>query len=441
MKLHSASRPASFWRYLRTYAVTYVILFVAFYFLLFLVYFIPTNLMYDEVETSTQTLSEQGQWYKLVGNDDGDQIDNFTIADMFNIAVHNDGDIWQRPLLGGSGGYSSDNNQITMLESGYNQPVSTFYEYYWHGWLVIIKPLLTFFDLVQMQQIFLFVMLALAGYTCFEISHWGKCYAVGLGCALLLAGFWRAAISLPNSFAFYLALLGCIVISRHERYSRASDDSSNLLWMGIFFFVLGALTNYLDFLDTPPITLGLPLLVLLIARRADLTTMRWSKIALLLAITCVSWALGYGLLFVSKWIFATMVTGHDALGDAISEFLYRSGTTTSSAEGLSSFSRFDVIVRNVNTLIPEWVLVPLIALFIAYAIVLWHDGIQRLSLQFVVCVLVVSAIPLMWFCLASNHSYVHFWFTYRNLVVSSFGIFSLLGGLLRLHSGKRFAVD
>jgi hypothetical protein len=424
--------------------VTYLLLFAAFYFLLFLVYFIPTNLMYDEVETSTETLSSQGLWYCLVGNDAGDMIDNFTIADMLNIAVHNDGDIWQRPLLGGSGGYSENNDQIAMLGSGYNQPVRNFYEYYWHGWLIIIKPLLTYFDLVQIQQLFLIAMFALAGYACFEISRWGKSYAVSLGFALFLVGFWRTAVSLPNSFAFYIALLGCIVVSQHERRSIASGDSPNLLWLGICFFVLGALTNYFDFLDTPPITLGLPLLVLLIARRPNLKDMRWRDLVLLVAATCVSWTLGYGLLFASKWILGTIVTGDHVLTDAINEFIYRSGTTTWAVEGGLSFSRADVIARNIDTLLPTWVYAPLAVLLIAYVVILRRKGMQGLSLQFMVCVLVVSAIPFAWFCIASNHSYVHYWFTYRDLIVTCFGIFLLLGGLIRLDDegrptvGKRY---
>jgi hypothetical protein len=436
-----SARLISFWRYLRTYLLTYVLLLVTFFFLLFLVYFIPTNLMYDEVESSAKTLSEQGMYYSLVGHDRGDQIDNYTIALMLNISSHNDGDIWQRPLLGGNGNYiKGSRNPIELLKSGYNYPANSYYTHYWHGWLVVIKPLLVFLDLVHIQQLFIIAMLALAGCACFEVGHWGWRYSVCLGSALLLVGFWRTAVSLPASFSFFIALLGCIFISHHERHLRATGGIEDSLWLGIFFFVVGAITNYFDFLDTPPITFGLPLLILVIARRSDLENRRWRDLLMLICISCVSWALGYGLLFVSKWILTTLLTGYDAILAALNEFLYRSGTTLSAAEGGSNFTRIDAIVVNVNMLIPRWTFVPLAVLLIVYLVALWRRGLEHPSLQFIICILVISAIPFVWYLFASNHSYLHCWFTYRDLVVTLFGIFVLLGSLLRFDDGASSAV-
>ena len=441
MNFNFQSRSGNAWRCFRTYLLTYALLLIVFYFLLFLVYFIPTNLMYDEVESSAETLSEQGLYYPLVGHDRGDQIDNYTIALMLNISSHNDGDIWQRPLLGESGSYiKGSRNPIELLKSGYSQPSNSYYTHYWHGWLVVIKPLLVFLDLVHIQQLFTVAMLALAGCACFEVGHWGGCYSVCLGSALLLVGFWRTAVSLPASFSFFIALLGCIFISRHERHLRAMGGASDFLWLGIFFFVVGAITNYFDFLDTPPITLGLPLLVLVISRRADLGNRRWRDLLLLICISCVSWALGYGLLFVSKWILTTLLTDRDAISAAFNEFLYRSGTTLSSAEGGSNFRKIDAIAMNVNMLIPRWTLVPLAVLLVVYLVALRRRVLQHSPLQFIVCILVISAIPFVWYLFASNHSYLHCWFTYRDLVVTSFGIFALLGSLLRFDDGASSAV-
>ena len=154
----------------------------------------------------------------------------------------------------------------------------------------------------------------------------------------------------------------------------------------------------------------------------------------------MSWALGYGLLFVSKWILTTLLTDRDAISAAFNEFLYRSGTTLSSAEGGSNFRKIDAIAMNVNMLIPRWTLVPLAVLLVVYLVALRRRVLEHPSLQFIVCILVISAIPFVWYLFASNHSYLHCWFTYRDLVVTSFGIFALLGSLLRFDDGASSAV-
>ncbi|MFR2300336.1 MAG: hypothetical protein ACLS6P_08785, partial [Clostridium paraputrificum] len=41
-------------------------------------------------------------------------------------------------------------------------------------------------------------------------------------------------------------------------------------------------------------------------------------------------------------------------------------------------------------------------------------------------ILLVAAYPIIWFIVLSNHSDIHYWFTYRSLMISLYSIISLL---------------
>ena len=41
-------------------------------------------------------------------------------------------------------------------------------------------------------------------------------------------------------------------------------------------------------------------------------------------------------------------------------------------------------------------------------------------------ILVISIYPILWYIVLANHSYMHFWFTYRSLGVTVFAVLSFM---------------
>ena len=76
----------------------------------------------------------------------------------------------------------------------------------------------------------------------------------------------------------------------------------------LFFFVVGMMENFFDFLTYPIITLGIPLILLLWMRVRDEKTDL--KDNLLFTIwSSISWGVGYALTWIAKWGITTVVLG------------------------------------------------------------------------------------------------------------------------------------
>lgn len=106
---------------------------------------------------------------------------------------------------------------------------------------------------------------------------------------------------------------------------------------------------FFDFLDSPVITLGIPLVVLVVRHSAcGGAGTGWSSgihLAALIALAAVGWAFGYLYLWALKWVLATLVTGQDVFSSAFGQAAIYSG---GSAE--SKGSVLDAVDLNIQAL-------------------------------------------------------------------------------------------
>ena len=70
--------------------------------------------------------------------------------------------------------------------------------------------------------------------------------------------------------------------------------------------------------------------------------------------------------------------------------------------------------------------VPNILITVIYIIYLSIKAIiQRVKISFkniknVLCFILIATIPIAWYIVAGQHSIIHYWFTYRSLIVTAF---------------------
>ena len=50
--------------------------------------------------------------------------------------------------------------------------------------------------------------------------------------------------------------------------------------------------------------------------------------------------------------------------------------------------------------------------------------------------LLVASYPYVWFLVLSNHSQIHFWYTYRAQLVALFGVLMFVTGILKYKGGE-----
>ena len=140
----------------------------------------------------------------------------------------------------------------------------------------------------------------------------------------------------------------------------------------------------------------------------------------MLVLSC-AWAFGYLGMWGCKWVMATLLSDQNVIANALQNAAYRMGTSTGAWEGSKAFTVKDVIYNNFRAATEgpiRWLEV-LIGCCMLYWLVA-HRAVLKYHAQKTVPLIMCAGIPLIWYVLVSNHSWVHTWMAYRDLGVMVF---------------------
>lgn len=230
-------------------------------FALALVYCIPTSWKQESLDQSADILSNESLYPASHLTFYGAFV-NFTVALVINEAVEGgENPFWDS--LESSFATRDDFNGIRVLHAlsdGDDNELKTRHgERYWHGYLIVFKPLMVLMNTKQIRLLFQTICVALL--CLLTIGLYQHMRGVGVAIALafavsvtLFAG-WEATITLPVFFSFAVALAACL-----WAYVAKLD------WWGLFvgFAVTAAITVYFDYLDNPFFIFSFPLLILVV---------------------------------------------------------------------------------------------------------------------------------------------------------------------------------
>ena len=176
------------------------------------------------------------------------------------------------------------------------------------------------------------------------------------------------------------------------------------------FFIIGALTSFFDLLTTPILTLGIPLLVQLIVSKDK---MSFKKMLLI----CINWIAGYGLLWLSKWVISDLLYGNNIIMDAIKTIGERTGDNWNDEKIVF----YKVLTNNIGKIKFETVFI--LFMTIASLIIKIKDRDKvSISKSEILKYLFIAVIPLLWYFVTQNHSYIHARYTYRNMFITLFSL-------------------
>ena len=433
-------RPRGALRRLLRLVGTYLATLLLFSAALILANLVPTQLMRGNVSDSSQTMLAEGGDYPVmaVASPQIWQVDNFTNALMLNIASHGD----NLGVRGAFGAYYYSDPEISSQTEGLrpsldvqadaSDPSFTSYARYWHGYLVFLKPLLVFLDIAQIRMLlFLLVSTLIVAVSVILQRMRGIVPALAFSAPFFVCAYPVTCFSLSFAPCFVIALVSSLLILLRAPDGRIRHASSS-------FFIIGALTVYLDFLCNPIITLGIPL-GLLIYLRVTSGDGRgsWSEVVRL-GLTCFfSWCCGYGLLWVSKWVLSSLVTGRDVVRDGVGNLLYRSGSSMAAAEGGGDISRLDAVALNFSYMFPRWLLALLAAIvLITLFVSVRRNGLpSRDGVISAFLVLAVGLAPYAWYFFTANHSYHHAFFAFRSQVATLMTVFLCVDVLCKRVTG------
>lgn len=377
---------------------TFAILIVAYFAFAVLSCLLPDRSIKAHIAESAPIMVEEGLYPKAIINMEQCQMDNFTDALIMNQihSIERKHPIKSAMQMVRMSEKGSDWDQTGLLLRTVNGETleEQHYARYWHGSTLLFRPLFILVDFVTLRHIlFIVSSLLIVMLLCVYYPQAGLMKTIALSMGFLVTYGFVMQFSMQFFPVLAITLIGSIIIVNHK-------ESANF---GLLFFIVGSLTCYFDLLTTPLLTLGIPLAIMLSMKskedfRFKYNLIEISKIILL-------WGLGFALTFFTKWALASLILGQNIFADAYEVSLYRMEA--------EDFTRWDALTKNFGML-NLWII------GLAALVLLLFSLINRLKISYkkVVLFLLIGLMPYVWYLLLANHSYVHWWFTYRLQAIS-----------------------
>ena len=428
------------------FILIFVILLGIYFAIMTLTSLIPSGMLENNVRESSETLVQEGEKVTFDLKYKEENIFTFTDALMINTAysIDNNHPIESFILarknyipgqttefypdgqynLGANENYISKENgdlyqtkELYGLMHGDNIQDSYEYARYWHGYLSILRPLLLLFNYSEIRIVLAIITLisivALITLLCKKISITsGVIYGIGL----LAISIFIVTKSINEILIFIVAFISSIILLLKK------NPEKNI---GIFFFVVGSVSNFIDLLTAPLVTLGITAITYFLLVQKNESKVNIKRYILDFLKICISWALGYGITWLSKWVITEIFFGRPIILQAIEQAVFRSNGPQ--INGMNIFSLSNVFIRNMEYLSSPVAITILIAAVIYIIVMMIINRNKKIdfkeNLKKCLPYILIFFLPVIWYMVLKQHSYTHVNFTYRILVIS---IISLL---------------
>jgi hypothetical protein len=310
-------------------------------------------------------------------------------------------------------GDNPDNSPIVKAFSGY--------ETYWHGYLVFLRPLLMLFDYGTIRYISLFHMTFLIVGICVLLARrLNMAYSLLFGFVLSMCAYNIIPYSLQYSSVFYVlfyAMLAILIFHDKLLVSQSFRNNSLLIY---FFFMIGSVVNFVDFLTSPLLTLGIPLTLCYTIRNSK-TCFTFKNNFLFVFVCSACWGAGYALTWIAKWVISFFISASDVVY----------GVTISIARHLISTEEKPVNLvyifgSNIIRMYPFVLILVITLLVLVLAWLIHKKGKPREHITNTLPILLVCLFPYAWFMVFTQHSQYHGAFTYRIQAMSIFALGAFL---------------
>jgi len=303
------------------------------------------------------------------------------------------------------------------------------YARYWAGFRATVRLLLTFITYTQIRRMICIVFFLLAGGIAMHLHTRTKSIASAFAFLLTLGLLYPSIITatLQYSCCFLIAMAGLLLLPKREY---------KYLTYSMYFFILGAITQFFDFYTTPILTFGLPMLALLFISQHVDQQLSAEKMFRLSGRGFASWLVGYILMWIGKLSLTTIFTDLNALDDGFSAARDRIFFSTGNVDG-SLIYRIGLVIWRVFIRVfdkPIYILVAAIGIFVVWLLLFIMRKKTKADLKSSVVYLAVACLPLVWFAVVSGPTIKASWFQYRGMGVFLFGVLLFVIQSTKKHS-------
>lgn len=382
-----------------------------FFCLQILVFCIPKELMREEAKESSLILDEEGRgWEYIFSYARGAQLDTKTDDIMIERAT--------------------ENPDKSVL---YNAMDCNGYPRYWHGYLIFLKPLMVVLSYSQIRYLYMILYMMLFTAVVMKLAKTiNTAAAYTWTIALVMAYFVILPFSLQYSSVF---LLMFVAMMQLNKIYHGFDWKQ----MGIFFLVIGMLTSYLDFLTAPLITLGMPLVYLILLQQKQYGDESFYRNIYSIGINSLLWGVGYLGNWAAKWGLASIVLRRNVIADGLSQGFSRVGGVEdqTSIPGAIAYNLFAIIPPGIEGKDLKWFVVFCALVLIILFALFFRLKASKKTIVNQIPLLVMICYPYMWYIVMSNHSQIHYIFTYRIQIIAIWAGLMAYGQAIQLGRGSK----
>lgn len=302
------------------------------------------------------------------------------------------------------------------------------YPRYWHGYLIFLTPLLEILNPTEIT--FLNAMLVFSSsmaLIAIAYKRYGARLAAALGVFVISLSPVSIALNFQYTTVFYPTVLALMIILLWDKWLQ----QKNRYWF--FFLFLGCITIYLDLLTYPLVSLGAPLALVMYLRNYNIKKLRDITPPLKTGLfASILWVIGYAGTWILKWAISSIILNRNMFTEAIEAMKFR---TSGEAAG-----RFEAIRFNFESMFNEPMKIFLLILIVIIIILLI---VRKISFRWrkwdPFVYVVIMGLPFIWYLVLSNHSYIHHWFTYRELSITVFAASLIIANSFtrRVKKGKK----
>lgn len=392
-----------------------------------LVFALPTWRMEQNVRKSIDIFKNEGSYDDIIKGIQGTKLDNYTDSAMLLQAIY-DGN---EPLLERAMNIYSKTVEkknytealIQYCDTGKTDGVRNYF-WYWHGYMIFLKPLLLLCDYGNIRvlnitlQLLVFVGLLFAMY-----KKDLKQYIIPFFAAYILIMPNTVGLSLQYAACYYIMMITSLCMVWF--YDTLKKNS----WFYLLFLFSGMCTSFFDYLTYPMVTLGIPMIYYYLYN----TENKFSYLIKTMFSNGISWLSGYVGMWAGKWLVSSIILHQNSFVKAIEKIAQHTGNRENG--NIVEYTLLDVFKLNFQWVSEfSYIAIIIIALFYSFYISKKNGGITKKNIRLSLPLIVTACIPIFWYIFSNTHAYYHYWMEYRHCAIL---VFALLSFFIKVSKGQK----
>ena len=292
---------------------------------------------------------------------------------------------------------------------------------YWHGNIIIVKILLIFFNIEQMYFLMKIIIYLLAIFTLIMLWKRYKKLSVVMGISLLAIYLPTVPTCLEYCWTFILMFIITMIGIKLNEKNKSS--------LGILFFLSGILTCFFDFFTNELLTVLIPILVIILLDYKNKQINSLKLCFIFVIKNSLLWFIGYCAMWVAKWAISAIVLDINVMELVLPKVLIRFNIND---VGIPTRDFYTLgLYNNIHALYPLNIIkrISTVNYCIIAAIVptlLIIDWKKVKKSKFAILLILIAITPYVRYLVIINHSFRHYFFTYRTQMITIIALLMLI---------------